>query len=138
MDVCWVSVGGGEAPKAAWTSADGGAHWSLRSSSGGAVAIGARVGSIPGTGYTNDIAMPTSVDAWMSMGREDLYETHDGGATWSPSTIPGQFGGNAGGAEQVTLVDRLHGWALGPEGLYRTSDGHTWTRANILGRVPGY
>ena len=96
------------------------------------------VGRIPQTGYPNDIAMPTPLDGWMSLGRENLYETHDGGINWAPSAVPGQFGGNAGGAEQVIFVDVRHGWARSSGGLFRTTDGHTWSRVNILGPVPGY
>jgi hypothetical protein len=138
IDVCWEAVGGGWGPKAAWSSMDGGSHWALRSRSADFASGASPVGRIPQTGYPNDIAMPTSLDAWMSMGREDLYETHDGGTTWSASAVPGQFAGNAGGAEQVLFVDARHGWALGSEGLFRTTDGHSWTRVNVLGPVPGY
>jgi hypothetical protein len=138
MDVCWAAVGGGWGPKAAWISSDGGSHWTLRSRSAGFASGSIPIGRIPQTGYPNDIAMPTALDAWMSLGREDLYETHDGGITWIASAVPGQFGGNAGGAEQVVFVDARRGWARGSEGLFRTTDGHTWSRINILGPVPGY
>jgi photosystem II stability/assembly factor-like uncharacterized protein len=74
----------------------------------------------------------------MSLGREGFYETHDGGITWIASAVPRQFGGNAGGAEQVIFVDARRGWARGSEGVYRTLDGHNWSRVNILGPVPGY
>jgi len=138
MDVCWAAVGGGWGPKAAWSSSDGGGHWSLRSRSADLGTNMTPVGTITEHGYPNEIAMPTTLDAWMSMGRNDLYETHDGGITWSASTVPGQFGGDAGGAEHVLFADTQHGWALGSGGLYRTTDGHQWSRSNILGPVPGY
>ena len=138
MDVCWAAVGGGWGPKAAWSSSDGGGHWSLRSRSADLGTNMTPVGTITEHGYPNEIAMPTTLDAWMSMGRNDLYETHDGGITWSASTVPGQFGGDAGGAEHVLFADTQHGWALGSGGLYRTTDGRHWSRSDILGPVPGY
>ena len=138
IDVCWEAVGGGWGPKAAWSSTDGGSHWKLKSRSAGFASGSGPVGRIPQTGYPNDIAMPTPLDGWMSLGRENLYETHDGGINWAPSAVPGQFGGNAGGAEQVIFVDAQHGWARSSGGLFRTTDGHTWSRVNILGPVPGY
>jgi hypothetical protein len=138
IDVCAAEIGGGMAPKESWFSDDGGSHWALRSRNGGMPFTNTTVGSVPSQGYPNDIAMPTGVDAWMSMGRADVYETHDDGVTWSATPIPGQFLGNAGGAEQVVFTDRDHGWALGPEGLWRTTNGHTWMQSNILGPVTGY
>jgi len=138
MDVCWAGVGGGWGPKAAWSSSDGGAHWALRSRSSQFATNASPVGTITDHGYPNDIAMPTALDAWMSMGREDLYETHDGGNTWIASAVPGQFGGDAGGSGQVVFVDAQHGWALGTGGLFRTTDGRHWSKSNILGPVPGY
>jgi hypothetical protein len=138
IEVCWAAVGGGLAPKEAWTSVDGGSHWTLRSRSADVQSGPGAVGRIPPTGYPNAIAMPTTRDAWMSMGREDLYETHDGGVTWVASAVTGQFGGNAGGGDQVTFPDAQHGWALGSDGLYRTTDGRSWSRLSVLGPVPGY
>jgi hypothetical protein len=138
IDVCWAGVGGGWGPKEAWSSSDGGAHWALRSRSAQVATNASPVGTITDHGYPNDIAMPTALDGWMSMGRDDLYETHDGGITWIASVVPGQFGGDAGGAEQVIFADTQHGWALSSGGLYRTTDGRHWSKANILGPVPGY
>ena len=138
IDVCWAAVGGGWGPKEAWSSSDGGAHWALRSRSAQFTNNAGPVGTITDHGYPSDIAMPTSLDAWMSMSRENLYETHDGGHTWLASAVPGQFGGDAGGSEQVVFVDAKHGWALGSMGLYRTTDGRHWIQANVLGPVPGY
>ena len=129
LDVCAVEVGGGFAPKEAWTSTDWGSHWTLmsRSTSWPPSSGDVPIGQIPADGYPNDIAMPTSLDAWMSMDREDMFETHEGGVTWTASAVPGEFGGNAGGADQVVFVDATHGWALGVDSLYRTTDGNNWT-----------
>jgi photosystem II stability/assembly factor-like uncharacterized protein len=66
-----------------------------------------------------------------------MYETHDGGVTWTASAVPGEFGGSAAGAGQVIFVDATHGWALGSVGLYRTTDGTNWTQITVLGPVPG-
>lgn len=139
LDVCAVEVGGGFAPKEAWTSTDWGSHWTplSRSASWPPPSGGAPIGQIPAWGYPYDIAMPTSRDAWMAMGREDVYDTHDGGVTWTPSAIPGGFLGNAGGALGVVFADATHGWSLGSEGLYRTTDGTNWTQIIVLGAVPG-
>ena len=139
LDVCAVEVGGGFAPKEAWTSTDWGSHWTLlsRSTNWAPPSGDAPIGQIPAWGYPYDIAMPTSRDAWMAMGREDMYETHDGGVTWTASAVPGEFGGSAAGAGQVIFVDATHGWALGSVGLYRTTDGTNWTQITVLGPVPG-
>lgn len=137
MDICMAGAATDMVPKEAWVSADGGRHWSLRSSSG-LVPGGETTGNIPLIGGSNDLAMPTSLDFWMSLWRNDLYETHDGGKTWTPSAVPGQFLGDAGGAGQVLFLDRWRGWAAGPEGLYATVDGHSWHRVNIIGPVAGY
>jgi len=102
IDVCSSAVGGGLAPKEAWTSADGGAHWALKSRSAGS-----------------------------SSGPF-------GGITWSASPVAGQFGGNAGGSSDVLFADARHGWALGADGVYRTTDGRTWSKLAVLGAVPGY
>lgn len=139
LDVCAVEVGGGFAPKEAWASTDWGSHWTLlsRSTNWSPPSGDAPIGQIPAWGYPYDIAMPTSRDAWMAMGREDMYETHDGGVTWTASAVPGEFGGSAAGAGQVIFVDATHGWAFGAEGMYRTTDGTSWTQITVLGPLPG-
>ena len=76
LDVCSVEVGGGFAPKEAWTSTDWGSHWNLmsRSTSWPPPSGDAPIGQIPAWGYPNGIAMPTSLNAWMTMDRADMYE----------------------------------------------------------------
>jgi hypothetical protein len=66
LDVCWQGAGGGQAPKEAWSSSDGGSHWVLRSRTADLSGKN-EVGNIPWTGYSNEIAMPTPLDAWMSL-----------------------------------------------------------------------
>lgn len=49
--------------------------------------------------------------------------TNDGGNTWTGITIPGKpF------LESIHFVDRMHGFASGPSGIYKSMDGGlTWT-----------
>jgi hypothetical protein len=137
MDVCSEPVGGGWEPKAVWTSVDGAGHWTLRSRSPMYGSNLGAIGQVSDHGYPADLAMPTAQDAWMSMARDDLYETHDGGVSWTPSQIPGQFMGDAGGSAEAVFVDGQHGWAVGTGGMYRTVDGRHWIPSDVIGHVPG-
>jgi photosystem II stability/assembly factor-like uncharacterized protein len=56
-----------------------------------------------------------------------VVRTTNGGATWQGSVVP--FNGRAGGhLESVHFVDQLNGYASGPCGVFRSTDGGvTWT-----------
>ena len=138
MLVCWAVVGGGNAPKEAWTSADGGGHWTLDSRSAQPPdSSQPAVGRIPGSGTPTSISLPTVGVAWLSMAREDLFQTSDNAVSWAPSTVPTHFFGGGGGAEQVSFADPQHGWAFSPRGMYRTVDGgNQWLPVEILGTSP--
>ena len=68
-------------------------------------------------------------------GSARLLMTKDGGRTWLAGRVPA----DVAGVEDVTFVDPLHGWAVGPlrgaesgPGLIRSSDGGaTWSRAPV-------
>src|SRR4051812_11702242 len=50
-------------------------------------------------------------------GQARLYETTDQGVSWKPITVPG------GTVNRITLLDAANGYAIGPDALWRTSDG---------------
>jgi len=53
----------------------------------------------------------------------DVYVTHDGGATWQPTTVVA--------ANVTDFIDMNHGWAAGATTIYMTADGgKTWTKVS--------
>lgn len=61
----------------------------------------------------------------------DVYVTHDGGATWQPTTVV------AAPANVTDFIDMNHGWVAGGTAIYMTVDGgQTWTKA-LINNIPG-
>jgi photosystem II stability/assembly factor-like uncharacterized protein len=63
-----------------------------------------------------------------------LYTTTDGGATWTPHTLPGTYNAYPYYASLFTFLDAQTGWVLGDGAsateyqLYQTTDGgESWT-----------
>lgn len=123
----WLACGGRPAgtlqAKSVYFSADAARTWRLTASVG--LANAAPAGALGRSGYIVGLAAVSDRLAWLALSRGQLELTTDQGRTWQPafSLPPG-----SGGAEQVTFVDATHGWALGPQGLWRTSDGLRWQR----------
>ncbi|MGH9018482.1 MAG: WD40/YVTN/BNR-like repeat-containing protein [Acidimicrobiales bacterium] len=109
-----------------YRSDDGGAHWTLMAS----VDLGA---NDAGTGHI--MAMgdfgPLSVlaaqpsRAWLAEDRGGLLVTTDGGLTWRPAYDDPDV--DANGPPDVSFLDATDGWAATGDGLWRTTDGVTWT-----------
>jgi photosystem II stability/assembly factor-like uncharacterized protein len=120
--LCAGSPGAGSEPMAAYQSADGGAHWTLRSTSGtGTVPA---VGAVPGRCCLADLAALSPTEAWIAVDELSVEATIDGGTTWHDA-VPSTGGGD--GATRVTFIDSRHGWALVRRGVWRTVDGVNWT-----------
>ncbi len=61
-----------------------------------------------------------------------LFESTDGGATWSQLDIPASLGDPLNG---IFFLDSQYGWAYG-NANYRTTDGgNTWTQLPALGSI---
>ncbi len=81
---CVSQPAAGNQAKAIYTSADGGASWSLASSTGPAAAgVPAAQGRIPTGGYLDQLALTGPATGWMALGRGTLLTSLDGGRTWT-------------------------------------------------------
>jgi photosystem II stability/assembly factor-like uncharacterized protein len=58
-----------------------------------------------------------------------LLHTKDGGKNWEHAAVPTDVS-----FYRVAFSDSKHGWLLGPNRLYRTTNGVTWT---VVVEVPG-
>ncbi len=107
-------------------SDDGGVHWTLMASE----TLGdpdQRTGHIFSTGDFGPLSVLASEPnrAWLAEDRGGLLVTTDGGLDW-------QFAfrdpdADAFGPPSVSFLDATHGWAATGDGLWRTTDGTTWT-----------
>lgn len=59
-----------------------------------------------------------------------LWESTDGGATWTQRDVPVSLGSALNG---LFFLDALHGWAFGNENYRTTDGGTTWTALPFLG-----
>ncbi|HUY96463.1 MAG TPA: hypothetical protein VMW47_02395 [Verrucomicrobiae bacterium] len=83
---CVSEPGAGSQSKAIYTSADGGASWSLAGSSGPAAAgVPAALGRVPIAGYLEQLVLNGPQVGWMALARGTLMVSRDGGRTWSPA-----------------------------------------------------
>jgi hypothetical protein len=107
-----------------WRSLDGGVTFTKVSSGPGEVASIAVVSPIhawialAGTNNKGEAGLP-------SQGNSTLKVTTNGGRTWT--AVSGDLIKAKGGFSQVTMFSSKVGWALGPSGLWFTSNGTTWT-----------
>jgi len=77
----------------------------------------------PPTFFTaNDGILPVSFNP-SNASDLDVYVTHDGGATWQPTTVV------TAPADVTDFLNMNHGWAAGGTTIYMTADGgKTWTK----------
>lgn len=110
--VCGGEPGAGQQRKQIMMSADGGAHWTA-------------LADPPSSGYVGQLALSSAATAWLATTRGPLYETHDGGRTWSATAgvVGDQVGGAGSGAIDVSFSDANHGWAATSDQIFRTTDG---------------
>jgi photosystem II stability/assembly factor-like uncharacterized protein len=105
-----------------YRTADAGQTWRAVSSVAVAQANDRQSGGAP------RVIHVSSSDAWILDGRGNVLVTRDGGKSWE---IVLKAGGPLVGA---TLVDGMHGWAVGGQTIWRTNDaGRTWTKLPING-----
>ena len=88
-------------------TADGGRRWER-------VADG-----FPGTG----LQFVTPSDGWAWGDGAALLHTIDGGRTWALLAPPWPTAPETAGMSALVFIDRTDGWAVRPEGLWRTGDG---------------
>lgn len=120
--LCGSQPGAGSQFKILYVSPDGGQTWELRSQSWRA---GQDPGpdAISGGGYIHSFVVASPGHAWVSLQRNTLYGTSDGGRTWHEG-IPMQGDGSVG---DVVFVDADHGWFATIGSLFRTRDaGKSW------------
>ncbi len=109
-----------------YRSHDGGAHWALMASE----SLGdprQRTGTISPIGDFGPLSVLASEPnrAWLAEDRGGLLVTTDGGLNWDFAYSAPNI--DALGAPYVSFLDGTHGWAAAGDGLWRTTDGITWT-----------
>ena len=121
----WLACGSQPAgtlqAKSVYFSTDAARSWRQTAIVG--LAKSTSIGALGRTGSIVGLAAVSDQDAWLALGRGPVDVTTDQGRTWRPAfSLPS----GTGGAVQVTFVDATHGWALTPQGLWRTSNGAQW------------
>ncbi|HEY7946294.1 MAG TPA: hypothetical protein VID75_01390 [Acidimicrobiales bacterium] len=136
--VCGSQPSTGSQAKALFRSSDGGQHWTLTAAANAPVLSGdvslAATGGLPTDGYVSplslgheNLAVLTPQDAWLFPDRSGVFQTSDGGRTWSPVSGLARAGLVGGGTGNVVFVDADHGWVCEVgAGLWRTTDGTHW------------
>jgi len=118
-----------------YRSYDGGTHWSLMASEN----LGdpnERTGQMSATGDFGPLSVLASDPdrAWLAEDRGGLLVTTDGGLNWQPAFSDPNA--DADGPPTVSFLDAAHSWAATGDGLWRTTDGSTWTE--IAPPPPGF
>jgi photosystem II stability/assembly factor-like uncharacterized protein len=136
--VCASQASSGSQAKALYRSSDGGRQWTLTAAANAPVLSGNRSlpagGGLPVAGYVSpdslgheNLAVLTPDAAWLFPDRSGVYETTDGGATWSPVSGLTRTGLVGGGSGNIVFVDADHGWVCEVgAGLWRTTDAVHW------------
>ena len=136
--VCASQPSGGSQAKALYRSRDGGRHWTLTAAANAPVLSGnvslPSGGGLPVGGYVSpyslghqNLAVLTPDAAWFFPDRSGVFETTDGGHTWSTVSGLARAGLVAGGSGNIVFVDADHGWVCEVgAGLWRTTDGVHW------------
>jgi len=136
--VCGSEPSTGSQAKGLFRSSDGGQHWALTAAANvpalsGKVSLAA-AGGLPPDGYVSplslgheNLAVLTPQDAWVFPDQSGVFQTTDGGHTWSPVSGLARAGLVGGGTGNVVFVDADHGWVCEVgAGLWRTTDGVRW------------
>ena len=112
--------------KCVYRSSDGGLHWTLMASENIGIPSGG-TGHIFSTGDFGPLdALASKPDsAWLAEDRGGLLVTIDGGLTWQFAYRDPDV--DAFGPPYVTFLDATHGWSAAGDGLWRTTDGLSWT-----------
>ena len=138
--ICASQASAGSQAKALYRSSDGGQHWGLSAAANAPVLSGGRslsaAGGLPTSGYVTpyslgheNLAVLTTTTAWLFPDRSGVFETTDGGSTWSDVAGLPRAGLVDGGTGNVVFVDATHGWVCETgTGLFRTTDAKTWQR----------
>jgi photosystem II stability/assembly factor-like uncharacterized protein len=138
--ICASQASAGTQAKALYRSSDGGAQWGLSAAANAPVLTGGRTldasGGLPAGGYVTpyslgheNLAVLTPTEAWLFPDRSGVFDTTDGGRTWSADPGLAEAGLVGGGSGNVVFVDATHGWVCeAGTGLWRTTDGKTWHR----------
>lgn len=143
--VCASQGSAGAQGKALYRSTDGGRSWTLTAAANAQV-LTSNVslpagGGLPVGGYLapyslghENMAILSSTTALLFPARSGVFETTDGGRTWHPVPSLALAGSSGAATGTVVFSDATHGWvsSLGV-GLWRTTDGDTWTQ---VGSVP--
>ena len=111
----WIVCGGdhamGQERKQVIVSHDGGAHWSFPPDA-------------PLPGFVGELALSGPSHAWLAGTRSPLYESTNGGASWTTADSRGVSVNLSGpGITHVVFVDAQHGWAATDHEVFWTSDG---------------
>lgn len=135
--LCGSQASAGSQSKQLFRSADGGQTWVLAASATGLgtpPASSVAPNPLPLGGYVSpftighhNLAVASTTRAWLFPARASLYETSDGGGSWSatPSLTANGFG--SGGAGNVTFISATQGWICSfGVGLWHTGDGVNW------------
>ncbi len=109
-----------------YRSDDGGVHWTLKASE----SLGnpsQQTGTVSPIGDFGPLSVLASEPnrAWLAEDWGGLLVTTDGGSNWHSAYSDPNV--DAAGPPYVSFSDASHGWAGSGHGLWRTTDGDTWT-----------
>ncbi|MGH9122578.1 MAG: WD40/YVTN/BNR-like repeat-containing protein, partial [Acidimicrobiales bacterium] len=127
----WLACAGqatsGYQGKSVYRSEDGGRHWTLAARACFPASGCTPLGQLPAPGYLGDLHATSDAQAWLSLARGNLFETADGGRTWTPA-LPGGVQVQQGPGV-LSFTDSHHGWTIADSGIWSTVNGTTWQRA---------
>jgi photosystem II stability/assembly factor-like uncharacterized protein len=136
--VCASPPSSGSQAKALYRSGDGGQQWTLTAAANAPVLSGnttlAATGGLPVRGYVSpyslgheNLAVLTPDAAWLFPDRSGVFQTTDGGHTWTAVSGLARAGLVGGGSGNIVFVDADHGWVCEVgAGVWRTTDGVHW------------
>ncbi len=137
--LCSSQASAGSQAKALYRSFDGGIGWKLFAGANAPVLSGnatVPASGLPVGGYVapyslghENMAVLSATTAWLFPERTGVFQTTDGGTTWTPVRDLSAIEAAGAGSGTVVFADATHGWASAfGVGLWRTTDGTTWHR----------